>query len=79
MWKASQLPQTTLGFRLITTGKLTGNGKPSSVAKASKAATSPAEAAPLTPWLKFADRSAKSVPLANSEPVIDARETWRPH
>jgi hypothetical protein len=37
-----------------------GKDNPLAAAKASKAATSPAEAAPLTPWLKFAANTLKS-------------------
>jgi len=44
-----------------------GIGKPFAVAKASKAATSPADAPPLTPWLKFAARSEKLAPFARAE------------
>jgi hypothetical protein len=38
-----------------------GKGNPLATAKASKAATSPGDtSAPLTPWLKFADRMARA-------------------
>jgi hypothetical protein len=40
---------------------------PLATAKAYKAATSPAEAAPLTLWLKFAAKSEKLVPFVRAE------------
>jgi hypothetical protein len=58
-------PAITIIAALAGSGTLANVGKdnPLASAKASKAATSPAETAPLTPWLKFAAKSAKSAVL----------------
>jgi hypothetical protein len=53
-------PAITINAALAGSGTLVGMDKPLAAAKASKAAMSPAEAAPLTPWLKFAARALKS-------------------
>jgi hypothetical protein len=44
-----------------------GRDNPLAAANASRAAMSPEDAAPLTPWLKFAARSEKSVLFAGAE------------
>jgi len=87
-WRDDRLRRRTIPNPAITiTTALAGSGtldlgkdNPFAVAKASNAATSPAEASvPLTPWLKFNATSERSVPVANSQAVIDPRETCRPY
>ncbi|MGD0139891.1 MAG: hypothetical protein ABSD28_13525 [Tepidisphaeraceae bacterium] len=61
-------PAITIIAALAGSGTLdVGKDNPLATAKASKAATSPADAPPLTPWLKFAARSEKLAPFARAE------------